>query len=187
MDSIEKYIEDLKSDSGNKRFDACRSLRRMKTIPQSAIDALLETINDSDFLVAREAKKALQAHNVPINESKGDGESKDSNSASQKFLKVYGWIILIGLVFSLVIFGPEGFIFLLAFLGGPILFLIVVIGVIGYFISSSRGKSSVKDTDKNGEKSEETQPQRNEPLNLWPVIIIIVAGMLFAIISSLLN
>lgn len=57
MDNIEKYLEDLKSTSANRRFDVCWSLRRMKEIPESAINALLETVNDADFLVTLEAKK----------------------------------------------------------------------------------------------------------------------------------
>ena len=163
MDSIEKYIEDLKSPNVNRRFDACYYLRLMKEIPERAILALQEATNDPDHLVAKEAKKALQAHNVLIeangNESKRDGESKDSNSAPKNFLIGYGWIIFIGFLMSVFLFG-EGLGLLLAFAIGPILFLIIVVGVIGYFVSSSSSNSSVKDTDKNGEKTEDLS--RNE-------------------------
>ncbi|MBX3035394.1 MAG: HEAT repeat domain-containing protein [Anaerolineales bacterium] len=163
MDNIEKYLEDLKSTSANRRFEACKSLRRMKEIPESAVNALLETANDTDFLVAWEAKKALKSHNIPIetyaNESERYGDTKKSDSASRKFLKVFGWIILVGLGLSLLLFGLEGFIFLLAFAGGPVLFLILVIGVIGYFVSSFRDNktaSSTKDTKKTKADMEST-------------------------------
>jgi HEAT repeat protein len=66
MTDVEKYLEDLKGPSKNKRFDACYYLKRMKDIPEDAVLALQEAANDSDFLVAREARKALQAHSLPI-------------------------------------------------------------------------------------------------------------------------
>lgn len=130
MTDVAKYLEDLKGPSKNKRFDACYYLRRMKEIPEDAVLALQEAANDPDFLVAREARKALQAHSLPIKSS-----SHDPNSSS-RFLKIYGGLVLAGFVFSRLLFGPEGFGLLLAFMAGPILFLILVVGLIGYFVTS---------------------------------------------------
>lgn len=135
MTDVAKYLEDLKGPSKNKRFNACYYLRRMKEIPEDAVLALQEAANDSDFLVASEARKALQAHSLPIKSSSHDPNISEDNPAS-RFLKIYGLLVLAGFVFSWPLFGTEGFGLLLAFLGGPILFLILVVGLIGYFVTS---------------------------------------------------
>jgi hypothetical protein len=44
------------------------------------------------------------------------------------------WLILAGFVFS-ILFDPEGFGLLLAFMAGPIFFLILIVGLIGYFVT----------------------------------------------------
>lgn len=162
MDNVSKYLEDLKSPNKNKRFDACYYLRLMDEIPDSAMLALQDATNDPDHLVAKEARKAIQVHSLPkemrINTSSKDvdlGElfPKVFNSSTQNFLKTYGLLILVLLVVSMVIFGADGLIFLLAFLGGPILFLILVTGGIGFMVSASRGnKYASPAPDINGSK-----------------------------------
>lgn len=77
---------------------------------------------------------------------------------------------------------------LLAFLGGPILFVVVIIAAVFFVVRMFRSKSDVNtQVDSNEEKNEEPQPQRNEPINIWPVVIIFVGGILVAILSSLLD
>lgn len=77
---------------------------------------------------------------------------------------------------------------MLAFLGGPILFVVVVIAAVFFVVRMFRGKSDIKtQVDFNEEKNEGPQPQRNEPINIWPVVIIFVGGLLVAILSSLLD
>lgn len=77
---------------------------------------------------------------------------------------------------------------MLAFLGGPILFVAVVIAAVFFVVRMFRGKSDVKNqVDSTEEKNEKPQSQRNEPINIWPVVIIFVGGLLIAILSSLLD
>jgi hypothetical protein len=159
MTDVAKYLEDLKGPSKNKRFDACYYLRRMKEIPEDAVLALQEAANDSDFLVAREARKALQAHSLPIKSSSHDPNISEDNPAS-RFLKIYGLLVLAGFVFSLLLFGPEIFGFLLAFLGGPILFLILVVGLIGYFVTLPNDN---RVTDTIADKQDANVEHNNQP------------------------
>jgi hypothetical protein len=159
MKDVAKYLEDLKGPSKNKRFDACYYLRRMKEIPEDAVLALQEAANDSDFLVAREARKALQAHSLPIKNSNHDPNISEDHPAS-RFLKIYGGLVLAGFVFSLLLFGSEGFGLLLAFLGGPILFLILVVGLIGYFVTS---RIDNRVTDTIADKQDANVEHNNQP------------------------
>lgn len=159
MTDVAKYLEDLKGPSKNKRFDACYYLRRMKEIPEDAVLALQEAANDSDFLVAREARKALQAHSLPIKSSSHDPNISEDNHAS-RFLKIYGGLVLAGFVFSLLLFGSEGFGLLLAFLGGPILFLILVVGLIGYLVTSHIDN---RVTDTIADKQDANVEHNNQP------------------------
>lgn len=82
----------------------------------------------------------------------------------------------------------DGLGLILAFLGGPILFVVVVIAAVFFVVRMVRGKTDVKaQANSNEDNNKELQLQRNEPVNLWPVVIIFVGGLLVAILSSLID
>jgi len=62
MTDIDKYIEQLKSRDKYVRYYACDELRLASHLPEKAILALQETVNDSDPLVVEAAQRALTVH-----------------------------------------------------------------------------------------------------------------------------
>jgi hypothetical protein len=62
MADIEKLIQDLQSDNPGKRYQACNELFYAQSIPESAIEALNETTQDSDPAIANAAQRALNVH-----------------------------------------------------------------------------------------------------------------------------
>jgi len=62
MADIEKLIKDLQSDNPGKRFQACNELFYAQSIPESAIEALRQTTQDSDPVIANAAQRALGVH-----------------------------------------------------------------------------------------------------------------------------
>ncbi|MBL8091212.1 MAG: hypothetical protein JNJ43_12835 [Anaerolineales bacterium] len=166
MDNIEKYLEDLKSTSANRRFEACKSLRRIKEIPESAVNALLETTNDTDFLVAWEAKKALKSHNVPIETHSNEFDASQSKKASIFPLLAVLCFMLSCLVFGIPSSKPlpssvQGLAFLNNLLPAALLFVLGLIFLLPLLDKKSQTDnpqdSNVKtrvDSDKNGEKTD---------------------------------
>jgi len=69
MTDIDIYVEHLKSRYKITRYDACEELRVMSDLPEKAILALQETVNDPDPMVADAARRALAVY---ISQSKPD-------------------------------------------------------------------------------------------------------------------
>jgi hypothetical protein len=70
MSDIQQFIELLKSNNPNKRYNACEELRVSKQpLPQEAIDALHSATNDPNVAVANAAQRALALH-APMNTEK---------------------------------------------------------------------------------------------------------------------
>jgi len=68
MGRISRLIKQLKSPNKNKRYDACEELRVAPHLPEEALKALEQALNDPDRGVAEAAKDAFTFHthvNVP--------------------------------------------------------------------------------------------------------------------------
>lgn len=151
MVEIAKYLEDLKSPSANTRFDACHALGQMKEIPESAMAALQEAVNDPDPLIAKEARKALEVHqeNASSDSIVSDGDQSKTPFGNNffKFFFGGGTVILLGFVvmfiFSYWKNGGNGsdigtsMIGVMAFITGQFLFVALVIYLILYGLIST--------------------------------------------------
>jgi hypothetical protein len=151
MADISKCLEDLKSPSASTRFDACHALAQMKEIPESAMAALQEAVNDPDPLTAKEARKALEVHQQnAISDSivpDGDQSKTPFGNPFFKFFFGGGTVVLLGFVvmyiFSWWKNGGNGsdigtsMIGVMAFIIGQFLFAALVIYLILYGLIST--------------------------------------------------
>ena len=81
MAELERLIEDLQSDDPDKRFQACNGLFYAQSIPESAIEALRKTTQDSDTIVADAAQHALDIH-IPESTTIPQNQLEDGKSST---------------------------------------------------------------------------------------------------------
>ncbi len=65
MDRITRLVEQLRSSSKDKRYEASEWLRVIPTLPRTALDALEQATRDPDPLVADSARRAVALHSGP--------------------------------------------------------------------------------------------------------------------------
>lgn len=67
MSDIQQLIELLKSENPKKRYDACQKLRKLPELPQEALGALRQAIDDAVPSVSEAAQRAIAFHALKSN------------------------------------------------------------------------------------------------------------------------
>ena len=100
MTDIQKWINQLKDDNPNKRYEACVELGIAPSITDEALDALREVTNDPNDDVADAAQRAL---NLNTN-SLITFQQYDNGTNHRETRKAVGTIIGLFILFGLFVF-----------------------------------------------------------------------------------